>query len=122
MRTTPDENAQLGRLIAHKGDQAKGPVSVFIPTGGVSMIDAPGQPFHDPVADRALFDALRAGLRPDIECVDIPVNINDPSFGVAMADRLHELMVANDVRQMATTAVYCLTEDETRALAGAGPT
>ena len=45
------------------------------------MIDAPGQPFHDPVADGALFDALRGGLRPDIECVEMPVNINDPSFG-----------------------------------------
>jgi uncharacterized protein (UPF0261 family) len=103
MRTTPDENAQLGRLIAAKVSQATGPVSVFIPTGGVSMIDAPGQPFDDPVADGALVDALRAGLRPDIECVDLPVNINDPSFGVAMADRLHELMAADGSRQAATT-------------------
>ena len=55
---------------------------MFIPPGGVSMIDAPGQPFHDPVADGALFDALRGGLRPGIECVEMPVNINDPSFGV----------------------------------------
>ena len=95
MRTTPEENAQLGRLIAQKVNGSKGPVSVFIPGGGVSMIDAPGQPFDDPVADRALFKALRGGLRPDIERVDLPVNINDPSFGVAMADRLHELIQEN---------------------------
>jgi uncharacterized protein (UPF0261 family) len=95
MRTTPDENTALGRLIADKVNAAKGPASVFIPTGGVSMIDAPGQPFHDPVADAALFDALRDGLRLDIERVEMAVNINDPSFGLAMADRLHELIAAS---------------------------
>jgi uncharacterized protein (UPF0261 family) len=95
MRTTAEENATLGRLIAQKLNAAKGPVSVFIPTGGVSMIDAPGEPFHDPVADTALFDALRACLREDIERVEMAVNINAPSFGWAMADRLHELIGAN---------------------------
>ena len=104
MRTTPDENAQLGTLLAHKVNRANGPVSVYIPTGGVSMIDAPDQPFHDPVADHALFETLRGGLRPDIECVDMPVNINEPSFGVAMADRLNELMVASIERGMAATS------------------
>jgi uncharacterized protein (UPF0261 family) len=95
MRTTAEENATLGRLIAQKVNSARGPISVFIPTGGVSMIDAPGEPFHDPVADAALFDALRAGLRPDVERVEMAVNINDPSFGRAMADRLHELIRAS---------------------------
>ena len=74
MRTTPDENAQLGSLIAQKVNVKRRARSACSSrTAGVSMIDAPGQPFHDPVADRALFDALRAGLRPDIECVDMPV-------------------------------------------------
>jgi uncharacterized protein (UPF0261 family) len=94
MRTTAEENARLGRLIAEKVNAAIGPVSVFIPGGGVSMIDAPGEPFHDPVADAALFGALRAGLRPDVERVELAVNINDPAFARAMADRLHELIVA----------------------------
>jgi len=105
MRTTPTENVQLGKLIARKVNLATGPVSVFIPIGGVSMIDAPGQPFHDPAADRALFEALRGGLRSDIECVELPVNINDPSFGVAMADRLHELMAGSFDRPTAATGV-----------------
>jgi uncharacterized protein (UPF0261 family) len=95
MRTTLDENAQLGRLIARKVNGAKGPVSVFMPLGGVSMIDAPGEPFHDPVADAALFDALREGLRPDVERVEMPVHINDPAFGHAMAERLHALITTN---------------------------
>jgi uncharacterized protein (UPF0261 family) len=92
MRTTADENARLGRMIADKVNSARGPVSVFIPLGGVSMIDAPGEPFHDPAADAALFGALRDGLRPDVERVEMASHINDPSFGRAMADRLDELI------------------------------
>jgi uncharacterized protein (UPF0261 family) len=105
MRTTAEENAALGRLIAEKLNAAKGPVSVFIPTGGVSMIDAPGEPFHDPVADAALFDALRAGLREDIERVEMAVNINEPSFAWAMADRLHELIGAHQSEPLQPAAV-----------------
>jgi uncharacterized protein (UPF0261 family) len=94
MRTTADESAELGRTLARKVNAAQGPVSAFIPLGGVSAIDVPGKPFHDPAADRALFDAVRTGLRPGIELVELPVDINDPSFARAMAVRLHELMTA----------------------------
>ena len=62
MRTTPEECAELGRRIARKLSAATGPVALFVPLGGVSMIDAEGQPFHDPDADAALFEALRADL------------------------------------------------------------
>ena len=62
MRTTPEECAELGRRIARKLAAATGPDGLFVPLRGVSMIDAEGQPFHDPEADAALFDALRAGL------------------------------------------------------------
>lgn len=95
MRTTVAENAELGRLIARRINGAVGPVSVFIPTRGLSMIDAPGEPFHDPEADSALVRALRARLRPDIECVEMDVHINDPTFARAMADRLHALVGAS---------------------------
>ena len=59
MRTTKEENAELGRRIASKLSAATGPTALFIPLGGVSMIDAEGQPFHDPEADAALFEELR---------------------------------------------------------------
>lgn len=91
MRTTEAESAELGRILARKLNAARGPLAVFVPTGGVSMIDAPGGPFHDPAADAALVRELRAGLHPDIEVVEAPVNINDPAFARAMAERLDEL-------------------------------
>ncbi len=98
MRTTPHENEELGRTVARKVNAARGPVSVFLPLGGVSAIDVPGKPFHDPPADQALFGALRASLDPGIELVESPVDINDPSFGRAMAQRLHQLMAPRMAR------------------------
>jgi uncharacterized protein (UPF0261 family) len=91
MRTTEAECAELGRIIARKLNGATGPVSVFIPLGGVSMIATPGGPFHDPVADAALVRELRAALRPDIEVVEMATDINDPAFATAMAERLDAL-------------------------------
>ncbi|HET9519447.1 MAG TPA: Tm-1-like ATP-binding domain-containing protein [Candidatus Limnocylindrales bacterium] len=88
MRTTPAENAELGRIIARKLNAATGPLAVFIPLKGVSMIDVEGMPFFDPVADAALFDALRADLRPEIEVHEVETDINDPAFAAAMAEKL----------------------------------
>ena len=88
MRTTPSECAELGRRIASKLSAATGPVALFVPLGGVSMIDAPGQPFHDPVADEALFAALREGVGPNVELVELDLNVNDEAFADAMVDTL----------------------------------
>jgi uncharacterized protein (UPF0261 family) len=89
MRTTPAEMAELGRRMAGKLAAATGPTVLFIPLGGVSALDAPGMPFHDPKADAACFEALRdAG----VETERLEMNINEPAFGNAMADRLHEMI------------------------------
>ena len=93
MRTSPEECAALGKIIAEKLNRAAGPTALFVPLGGVSQIDAPGAPFHDPEADAALFDALRAAVNRDkVEMVESPRNINDPEFAEAMADRLLAMM------------------------------
>jgi uncharacterized protein (UPF0261 family) len=92
MRTTPDECAELGRRIARKLKEATGPTALFVPLRGVSMIATEGQPFHDPEADEALFGALREGRGPDVEVHELDLDVNDPAFAEAMADRLHELV------------------------------
>jgi uncharacterized protein (UPF0261 family) len=94
MRTTPEECAVLGVRIAEQLNAARGPVSLFIPKRGVSMIATEGQPFHDPVADAALFDAIRRNLDPKIELHEFDTDINDPAFARAMADALHAFMQA----------------------------
>ena len=92
MRTTPEECAELGRQIARKLSAATGPTALFVPLKGVSMIDAEGQPFHDPAADEALFAALREGLDDRVELVEMDCNVNDPEFAAAMADKLDDYM------------------------------
>jgi uncharacterized protein (UPF0261 family) len=88
MRTTAEECAELGRRIARKLSAATGPVALFVPLRGVSMIDAEGQPFHDPDADAALFDALRSGVGGNVELIELDCNVNDDAFADAMADKL----------------------------------
>jgi uncharacterized protein (UPF0261 family) len=90
MRTTPAECAELGRRIARKLNAATGPVTLFIPLEGVSLIDTEGQVFWDPEADRALFDALRETLDPGVDVRELDTDVNDPVFARAMADTLHE--------------------------------
>jgi len=93
MRTTPEECAELGRIIAGKLNQTTGPTALFVPLKGVSMIDAPGMPFHSPGADQALFQALREHLdRSKVDLVEMDCHINDPEFAAAMADRLLSMM------------------------------
>jgi uncharacterized protein (UPF0261 family) len=92
MRTTPQESAELGRRVARKLSIASGPTALFIPLRGISMIATEGQPFHDPVADDALFSAIRENIGPNVELHELDLDINDPEFALAMANRLHEMI------------------------------
>ena len=91
MRTTLEESARIGADIARKLSAATGPVSVLLPSNGVSAIDKEGQPFDDPGARKALHDAIRAGLH-GVEVVELDLHINDPEFADAAAGKLLELM------------------------------
>jgi uncharacterized protein (UPF0261 family) len=88
MRTTPDECVALGRLVAGKVNASRGPVSVLIPRRGISVISAAGGAFQDQHADAALFDALASGLRPDVPCIALDCEINDPAFARACVEAL----------------------------------
>ena len=58
----------------------------FLPEGGVSALDAPGKPFHDPVARAALFTALESTVRQTAtrQLIRDPHHINDPAFAAAV--------------------------------------
>ena len=86
--TTPEENHELGRIIAGKINLSTGPVTVVIPLRGGSVISAPGGPFHWPEADRALYDSLKSQLRRDIPVIEMDCAINDPPFAETCAREL----------------------------------
>ena len=90
MRTTAEENARMGEWIARKVNEMTGPVRFLLPEGGVSALDAPGQPFHDPEADRALFDAIAGAFEEGANrrLVRTPHHVNDAAFADAVAGAL----------------------------------
>jgi uncharacterized protein (UPF0261 family) len=92
MRTTPEENAELGRILAEKLNAATGPTTLALPLGGVSMLDDEGEDFYDPEADTALFDALREHLDDDVDLIEMDANINDDAFAHAIAEAIDEQM------------------------------
>lgn len=92
MRTTPEENAEMGRIFAEKLSAARAPVAVLVPLKGFSEVDAPGKPFWWPEADQAFVDALRAELRPDIPVLLLDYNVNDPEFSEQAANTLLQML------------------------------
>ena len=93
MRTTPDENCQFARWIADKLNRSTAPLTLLIPELGVSSIDVVGQPFHDPVADAALFDELERTVQqsPQRKIKRLPLHINDPAFAAALVEEFLDL-------------------------------
>lgn len=92
MRTTVEENAEMGRWIANKLNACRGPVRLLVPEKGVSALDIEGGAFRDPEADAALFDALRDTIEDTARLVFLPVHINDPAFAEAAATTFQDLM------------------------------
>ena len=92
MRTTREENAELGRIITSKLGKAKGPTVLMIPKKGVSAIDVEGKPFYDAEADEALFTALRKNITPNVTLVVLDTDINSDAFATEAAHRLLALV------------------------------
>ena len=88
MRTNREESLKLGKILAQKLNVSQGPVSVLLPRKAISVISAPGQSFHDPEADCALFDSLKENLRSDIPVIEMETEINDPAFAEKCARTL----------------------------------
>lgn len=93
MRTTPEECRRIAEFIAAKLNSCPGPVRFLLPEGGVSLLDAPGQPFHDPEADEVLFQTLEEQVRQtdNRRLQRVPHNVNDPEFAAAAVAAFHEI-------------------------------
>lgn len=97
VRTLEPEMAELGRRFAERLNPATGPLQIVYPTQGLSIPSTPpgdSQPagvFWDPAADAAFLEALRAGLREDIPVIEFERHVNDPAFGVEVAEMFLEM-------------------------------
>lgn len=88
LRTTPDENRRCARWMADKLNRSTALLQLLIPERGVSMLDAPGQPFFDPKADEALFGELESAIEqtPARKVRRLPHHINDREFAAALVE------------------------------------
>jgi uncharacterized protein (UPF0261 family) len=91
MRTTVEENAELGKIMGQKLSQAKGPTTVIIPKQGVSAIDQEGQPFYSAEAEAAWIENLKANLGDNVTLIEMDNHINDDAF----AEKLVETLLAS---------------------------
>jgi len=93
MRTTAEENRAIGEFIVARLNRMEGKVRFLLPLGGVSAIDVPGKPFHDPVANAALFETIRAGFAatPHRRLVEVEAAINERAFADAVLAAFQEI-------------------------------
>lgn len=93
MRTTAEENKQLGLIIAEKLNKAKSPTALMLPLKGVSLLDVEGQVFYGPEEDKILFDTLRENIDKNVvELIELDYDINHKNFAIAAAKKLLELI------------------------------
>lgn len=93
MRTTVEENRELGKIIAEKLNRTKSPTVLMLPLKGVSLLDVEGQPFYGPEEDKALFDTLKENIDENVvELIELDYDINDENFAIAAAKKLIEIM------------------------------
>ena len=92
MRTTSEENTELGRILAEKANKSSAPVAFFLPLQGVSVLDSPGGEFWQPAANEALFAAIKQNVRADIPVYELDTNINDATFAEAVVQKLLQFL------------------------------
>lgn len=91
-RTTAEEVADIGRLVASKLNRTRGPVAVVVPTRGWSSLSEDDSDLHDPDADAAFVPALREKLDPGVGVQEVPMALNSESFGRLLAATLDEMI------------------------------
>ncbi|MCL4296008.1 MAG: Tm-1-like ATP-binding domain-containing protein [Anaerolineae bacterium] len=99
VRTLQPEMAELGRRFAERLNEAVGPLKIVYPTQGLSLPSFPpdeanphGGVFWNPTADAAFLESLRADLRPDIPILEHARHVDDPAFGVEVAELFLEMI------------------------------
>ncbi len=94
-RTTQDELCEIALTVAQKLNKAKGPVKFLIPLRGWSTLTTEGAPFCEPETDKVFSEMLKRHLRPEIEVIEMDVELNSPEFVRAAVDALKKMMSAS---------------------------
>jgi uncharacterized protein (UPF0261 family) len=92
VRASHEEMVALGHLFAERLNLARGPLVIAVPTQGLSIPNVPDGPFWDPPADAAFLATLKKEIQPEIPVITFERHVNDPQFGLEVADLFTNLM------------------------------
>lgn len=96
MRTTKEENKQIGEVIAQKLNMTKGQTTLMLPLKGLSGLDVEGQAFYGPEEDQALFNTLKKHIDSErVTVEEMDTDVNNPKFAEAAAERLIQMIESN---------------------------
>ena len=91
IRASVTEMRAAATIMAERLNRSDAPVRVVVPLQGFSAEGCPNGAVHDPDADHAFTDKLRAKLRQDIPIIEVDAWINAPEFADAV---LHQFDLA----------------------------
>lgn len=91
MRTNEEENRILGERLVQKVNQSTAPVTILLPTKGISQIDAEGGVFYQPEADQALFESIKKHSQDPVKVAEVNAHINDQKFSAYIVSSLQEM-------------------------------
>jgi uncharacterized protein (UPF0261 family) len=98
VRTTREEVATAGRVLAKRANSAKGPVAIVIPLGGFSAVDAKGQHFYDPQVDAAFARVIKDSVKNKVDIIEVNAHVNDVRFAWKVVNIFDKLLKKGGVR------------------------
>lgn len=98
VRTSAEEMAAVGRLIAERLAEARGPAAAILPLRAFGWFAMEGQPLHDPESDRAFIEAFKAHVPPGVEVVELDTHLNDPQVGQVAVDLMRKMLACGAAR------------------------
>ena len=95
MRTDEADNEELGRRLAQKLNQSRGPVTVVLPLAGLSQLDREGGIFYYPAVNKVLFETIKSHVSQTVNVIESAAHINDAAFSALLVDCLVDMIQKN---------------------------
>jgi uncharacterized protein (UPF0261 family) len=92
VRTSAEEMATTGRLIAQRLSESKGPAAAILPLRGFGWFAMEGRPLYDPASDQAFIEAFEAHVPSSVEVIEVDTHINDPQVGEMAVDFMRDML------------------------------
>jgi uncharacterized protein (UPF0261 family) len=92
VRLNAEEMAAVGKEVARRLQHTRDEAIFMIPTAGYDSYAVAGGGFHDPTADQAFVDTLKANLPANFTVIERNTHIDDPAFATEAAKRLIRLI------------------------------